>query len=129
MAVGHDLVRDHPSALDRLPEEGLRTGRVAVLADQDVDDHAGFVERTVEVRSVPLAAEEHLVDEPTRPDRTLLAPDLGRQLRPEGSGPVEHGAMRDVDAALGQQLEHLPAGQRVGQVPTHAVRITSAGQR
>jgi hypothetical protein len=25
--------------------------------------------------------------------------------------------MRDVDAALGQQLEHLPAGERIGQVP------------
>src|ERR671927_78377 len=25
--------------------------------------------------------------------------------------------MRDVDAALGQQLEHLSAGERIGQVP------------
>jgi hypothetical protein len=34
MMIGNDLIRDYPGALDRLAEEGLRTGRVAVLAQQ-----------------------------------------------------------------------------------------------
>jgi hypothetical protein len=43
-------------------------------------------------------------------------------LRSEGLHPVEDRPVRDIDATLGQQLQDLPAGERVGQVPAHRRR-------
>ena len=110
MVIGHDFVRSHASPLDRLPKEGLGTGGVAVLAEQDIDDHAVLVNRSIEVPFLSLAEEEHLVDEPASADRTPAPSDLVGQARPEGVDPVEDGAMGHVDVALGQQLQDLPAG-------------------
>ena len=49
-------------ALDGLPKERLSTGRVAALTEQDVDDHAILVDRTVQVELVSLAEQEDLVN-------------------------------------------------------------------
>ena len=107
MIVGDDLVGDHRSALDGVPKERPGTGRVAVVTQQDIDDYAVFINGPTQVAFLSLADEEHFVDEPVLADRTSAASDLGRQLWPERLDPVEHGSMRDVDAALGQQFEHL----------------------
>jgi hypothetical protein len=45
MVISHDHVRNHASPLDRLLKEGLGTGGVAVLTEEDVDDHAVFIDR------------------------------------------------------------------------------------
>jgi hypothetical protein len=90
-----------------------------VLTEQDSDDHTILVDRTVEVAFLPFAEQEYLVHDPAPADRTSSTSDLGSQLRPDGLDPVEHGPMRDDDAAFGQQLEDLTAGQRVRQVPGH----------
>jgi hypothetical protein len=127
--IGDHFARDHSGALDGLAKERLGTRCVAVLAQEDIDDHAVFVDRAVQIELLPFAEQEHLVHEPMLADRTPTAPDLRRQVRPEHLNPVEDGPVRDVDATLGQQLDHLPAGERVGQIPRTAVRMMSAGQR
>jgi hypothetical protein len=47
--IGHDLVWRHTVALDSLPKEGLGTRRIAVLAKQDIDDHAVLVNGAIQV--------------------------------------------------------------------------------
>jgi len=51
VVIGHHLVRDHPATLDRLPKEGFGTRRIAVLTQQDINDHAILVDRSVQVLS------------------------------------------------------------------------------
>jgi hypothetical protein len=119
MAIGDHFVWDHPGALDRLAKERLHAGRLTMRTEQDIDDRTVLVDRTVEVELVPFAEEEDLVDEPPRTCRTSVASHLGRQLWSERLDPVEDGPMRDIDAALGQQLKHLTARQGVGQVPPY----------
>jgi len=45
VVIGHHLVRDHPATLDCLPKEGFGTRRIAVLTQQDINDHAILVDR------------------------------------------------------------------------------------
>jgi hypothetical protein len=119
VVIRHDFVRNYASPLDRLAEEGLCAGGVAVLAKEDVHDHAIFINGSIQIPFLSLAEQEHLVHEPAPAHRTLAASDLGCQLGPEGFDPVEDRSMRDVNAALGQQLEDLPAGEWIGQVPAN----------
>ena len=102
VVIGHDFVRHHPSALDRLAKERLRTGRAAALTEQDVDDHAVLVDRTVQVALVPLAEQEHLIHEPLTADLAPTTADLGGQLWPKGLDPVQYCAVRNINAALSQ---------------------------
>jgi hypothetical protein len=81
--IGHDGVRDHLIPLDGLTKELLGTRRVAVLTQQDVNDHASLVDRSVEVALLALTEQEHFVYEPTPADLTTLASYLGSQLRSE----------------------------------------------
>jgi hypothetical protein len=83
------LVGDHSGALDGLAKEGLGTGRVASLAEQDIDDHAILVNGAIQVPLLSLAEQEHLVDEPAPADRTPSASHLGCQLWSERLDPVE----------------------------------------
>jgi hypothetical protein len=119
MVIGYDLVWDCSGALDRLAKECLGTGCVAVLAQQHIDDHAILVNGPIQVPLLPFAEQQDLVHEPAPTDRIPSPTDLSSQSRSERLDPVEDGAMRDVNAAFGQQLQHLPARQRVGQVPPH----------
>ena len=57
--IGYDFLWDHPSALDSVPKEGFGTGRVAALAEQDIDNRAVFIDRTVQVELLPLPEQEH----------------------------------------------------------------------
>lgn len=102
MVIAHDFVRNQVSPPDRLTKESLGTGDVAVLAQQNIDDHAVLVDRSIEVPFLSLAEEEHLVDEPASADRTAAPSDLVGQARPECLDPVKGGAMGHVDATLGQ---------------------------
>jgi hypothetical protein len=87
--IGHDLVRRHPVALDGLPKEGLGTGRVAVLAEQDIDDHAILIDGAIQIPFLSLAKQEDLVHEPAPTDRTPMTSDLVGQAWPEGLDPVQ----------------------------------------
>jgi hypothetical protein len=49
------LVRDHSGALDGLTKECFCTRRVAVLAKQDIDDHAILIDGSVEIPFLSLA--------------------------------------------------------------------------
>jgi hypothetical protein len=100
MVISRYLVRNHPGALDRLTEEGLGTCRIAVLTQQEVDDHAVFVDLSVQVAFVVLAEQEHLVDHPPPTKRLTVTSHFGSQLRSERLDPVEDSAVRDIDAAL-----------------------------
>jgi hypothetical protein len=101
VVIGHDVVWNHASPLDGLAKEGLGTGCVAVLAQEHIDDHTILVDRAVQLGLLPRAGEQHFIDEPALADGTSVSTYLGRQLRPECLDPVEDGAVRDVDAALG----------------------------
>src|SRR5919202_5282302 len=49
MTIGDHCVWDHPGPLDGLPKERLSAGRVAALTEQHVDDHAVFVDGSIEI--------------------------------------------------------------------------------
>jgi hypothetical protein len=87
--IGHDLVWYYTGPPDGLLKEGLSTGGVAVLAQQDVDDNTLLIDGAVQVELVSLTEQEHLADEPAPANPTPTAPDLGRQLRPEGLDPIQ----------------------------------------
>src|SRR5690242_5667822 len=70
--ISHDLTGDHSGAVNRLAKECLGTGRIAVVTQQDVHDHAVFVDRAIQVPLLALAEEEHLIDEPPPADRMSL---------------------------------------------------------
>lgn len=110
MPIGDHFVWGHPGALDRLPKECLGAGRVTALPHEDIHHHAIFVDHSIQVERMPLADQEDLIHEPLLADRRSLATHRVRQLWPEGLDPVEHGAMGDIDATFGQQLQHLTAG-------------------
>ena len=109
MVIGHDLVGRHSIALDSLPKEGLGTGRVAVLAQEHVDDHAILIDRSIEISFLSCTKQEDLVDEPGPANWTPTTSDLIGQPRSEGLHPIENGAMRHVNSAFSQQLDDLPA--------------------
>lgn len=72
-------------------------------------------------RYVPLLARakhEDLVHEPVSTDATM-ASDLSGEQGPKHLGAHQDGAVRDIDAPLGQQLADLPARQWVRKVPAH----------
>jgi hypothetical protein len=117
--IGHDLARYHTVMLDGLPKERLCTCGIAMLAQEHIHHDAILVDGSIQVPLVALAKEEHLVDEPAPADRRSTAPDRSRQSGPEGLDPVEDSPMRDIDTTLGQELQHLPAGQWVGQIPAY----------
>jgi hypothetical protein len=120
VVIGHHFVRNYASPLDRLAEERLGAGRVAVVAKEHVHHHASFVNGSIQVPFLSLAEEEHLVHEPPLADRTSPASHLCRQLWRESLDPIEDSPMRDIDAAFGQQFQNLSARERVGQVPAHS---------
>src|SRR5918912_4584726 len=96
VVIGHDLVGRHTVALDGLPKEGLGTGRIAVLAKEDIHDHTVLVNRAIEVALLSLAEEEDFIHEPALADRRSPSAYLGCELRSERLDPVEDGALRDV---------------------------------
>ncbi len=108
MVVGDDFLRHAPSTLDGLAKERLGTGRVAVITEQHVHDHTVLVDRPIQVTLLTLAEQKDFVDEPP-PANPTPAANLGGQQGPEHLDPAQDGAMRNVDAALGQQLQHLAA--------------------
>src|SRR5918911_1063442 len=101
VVIGHDLVRNHASSLDRLAEEGLGAGRVAVVTKEHIHDHTVLINGPIQVALLSLAKQEHLVHEPLLADWASTAPHLGCELRPERLDPIEDSPVRDVDAALG----------------------------
>src|SRR5919202_5122235 len=60
LVIGHDLIWNHASPLDRLAEEGLGAGRVAVVTKEHIHDHAVLVDRPIQIPLVSLAEQEHL---------------------------------------------------------------------
>src|SRR5207245_7132028 len=92
---------------------------VAVVTQQHIHDLAVLVDGAVQVPLVLAAEEEHLVGVPGATKRQTMLARLSSQLRPECLDPAQHGAVRHVDAALGQQLHHAGGRQWVTQGPTH----------
>jgi hypothetical protein len=118
VVVGDDLIWDQPAALDSLAKEGLGTRRVSVVPEQHIHDHAVLVNRPVQVALLTRTEQEHLVDEPAPADAPMSSNLCGQQ-GSEHLGPGQDRAVRDVDAAFGQEFHHLPARQRIGQIPAH----------
>jgi hypothetical protein len=114
--VGRDLHRDR-AGLHRSDKEASCGRQVTPHGQQDVDDLAMLVDSPVQVS--PLTGHLHvrLIDEPpvtrSMPTRASGLCELrGKALHP----PVDTDVI-DGDAALGQQLFHIPVGQSVAQVP------------
>ena len=115
-AAGRDLHRDR-AGLHR-PDKEASCGRpVTPHGQQDVDDLAMLVDS--QVQAGPLTGHLHvrLIDEPPVTRSVTARPGSLCELRGEALHPPVDGDVIDGDAAPGQQLPGIPAGQSVAQVP------------
>jgi hypothetical protein len=59
VVIGHDLIRHHTGAPDRLAKERPRAPCIAVVAKKHIDDYAVLVDGTIPVALVSLAEQGH----------------------------------------------------------------------
>jgi hypothetical protein len=114
--VRRDLDRDRASA-QRPGEEAPGRGQIAPGRQQDVDDLAMLVDRTVEISPPPGNPDAGLIDEPPVAWSVPTGPRRLDELLREPLHPPVNGDVINGDAALGQQLFNVAEGQAVPQVP------------
>ncbi len=83
-----------------------------------------MIDGAPEIVFCPVDLHEHLIEVPSPLPETphrlnTTAPDLRRENRPEPVPPEPHRLMRDVDAALMQQVFDVPQRKRVAEVHHH----------
>jgi hypothetical protein len=100
-----------------------RAGRgVPLLGQQHVDDLAVLVDRPIQVPPLAGDLDVGLIDEPAVPGGVPEWAGGVSEQRGEPLHPPVHGHVIDLDAALGQQLLHIPIGLPVPQVPANGDR-------
>ena len=100
-------------AIQGFPEEFQRSLLVTPLCDEAFEQFSLVVDSAPEIVFHPVDLHENLVEmPPTMPEiphrLDAAAPDLRRENRPEAVPPESHRLMRDVDAALVQQILDVP---------------------
>jgi hypothetical protein len=126
--VSGDLGRDRGRA-QRPGEEPPGRGQVTPLGQQHVNDLAVLVDRPLQVGPQASHLDVSLIGKPPVTRDVTAGPGGLDEL---GSEPLHLPVDRDViggDAALGEQLLHVPVGQAVPQEPGTATAITSRGIR
>src|SRR5262249_1235877 len=119
---------------DRLGEAGSRAVQVAVLAQQHVHDLPVLIDGPIQIRPPATPPDVRLIAPPAAAELTGPMPaGLGEEWA-EGVDPGQDRAGRHVDAALGEQLDHIGSGQPEAAVPVDGAdddlaRPTIAGER
>jgi hypothetical protein len=107
------------AVLERVGEE-LAGGRQFLLfGDQDVDDLAELVDRTVQLGPPAGDLDVGLIDEPSIARGVSAWPGCVDEQGREALHPAEHANVVDGDATLSEQFFHASIGQPVAQVPAH----------
>jgi len=109
-------VLQHPA------EEPARRRRVPLVGGQHVDDLPELVDRPVQVAPPTGHLDVRLVHPPPVAGRVLTGPSGVGEQRGESLHPAEDGDVVDLDAALGEQLLHVPVRQAVPEVPANRDR-------
>ncbi len=127
-AVGGQSIRDdrlgRAMPAKRIPQKLQRRLLVPALRHKAFEHLALVIDRAPEIVLHGVDLHEHLIEMPApmseiphRPN--TAAPDLGREDGAETVPPEPHRLMRDVDAALMQQVFHIPQRQRVAHLHHH----------
>jgi hypothetical protein len=100
-------------ALERLLHEAQRRVLVARLRDVALEYLTFLVDRSPEVNHLAVELHVHLIEVPSpvaKPAHATdpLATNITREYRAEPVPPMAHCLVADVDAALEQQVLHIP---------------------
>jgi hypothetical protein len=101
-------------------EESARGGQIPLLRDQDVNDLAELVDRSVQIDPPAADLDIRFVDKPTI---AWGMPAWAGRINQQWSEPVHPAINRDVidiDAPFGQQLFDVTVREPIAQVPPHS---------
>ena len=127
-AVGGQSIRDdrlgRAMPAKRIPQKLQRRLLVPALRHKAFEHLALVIDRAPEIVLHAVDLHEHLIEMPAPMSESshrlnTAAPDLRRENRPEPVPPEPHRLMGDVDAALMQQVFHIPQRQRVAHLHHH----------
>jgi len=110
----------HAVAADRLGEEPLRSVRIALCCQQEINGLAGLIHGTIEVIPLAFDLDIRLIHAPADPHRTLTPV---KRLFQQGT--VFHdlaldGGVVDRYPALLQEFFDMPVAQGIRHLPAHA---------
>ena len=119
--VGHEDPGDIAQPLEQFAKEAL--GRFAITAGlhQDVERVAVLIHRPPEIVVLAVHGEHHLIQMPFVPALRLSATERVGIVLPELERPLTNGFVGDDDAAMGQEVFHIPEAQREPEVQPHGV--------
>ena len=116
--VGDQAVRDGALCFQELAEGSDRSSSIPSGWHEDVDHIPILVNRPPQVLRPALHPHEQLIEIPRL---SLAAPQPSRILQPERPAPLADRLVRDVDAALGEEVLDVPKTEAESLVQPHRV--------
>ena len=98
--IADDRVRGYACPAQCTAEEGLGTGAVPFVPQENIDASPVLIDGAIQVPFLSATAAEHLIHVPPPSQPSPVAMDGLGQLRAEGLYPVEYRTGRDNDVAL-----------------------------